>query len=557
VTVAGALLVALLLIVAACSSSDSGSEPEGDGGSDETAADGSTTTADGAAPTGEDGLSEPLDVDTGCTGYDPAAGELVADDSTAVSDLLPPADAELVESPDGRFMTDRWGRVVISHGINVVSAAKGAPDRVADIDEQVVADLADRWGFNVSRHLIFWDAIEPAEGQFNDRYLDLVEQRLDWYAEHGLYVILDMHQDIWSACFTGDGAPAWASITDGEEFTHDPDQPWFMQNLDPAVQNAGMNFFMPERGHAEGLQSHYVQSWQRVVERFHDHPAVLGYDIMNEPTFNSLGTVEEAAATAEELQGTDDWHNPNLEAFTQRVIDGIREHDGSGWIVVEPTSVVNALEYPGDLLEISDPRDGPSRLVYGPHLYDSTLDGGADFDPATNTYVDTWADLRTADAERLGGIPLWIGEYGQGELGGIDAYFDQILTMADQQMIGWSLWSYDPGDWSVVDGDGNDNPRADWIVRPYPRAVNGIPTSFGFDPETNVFSFEWDPNPDAEGPTLVYVPAERHYPDGWVMVLDGEVVEPVDAWDADRELLSIEPDDAAHQLCIARAATDC
>ncbi len=70
-----------------------------------------------------------------------------------------------------------------------------------------------------------------------------------------------------------------------------------------------------------------------MVARFADHPAVLGYDIMNEPTFNSLGTAEEAAAIADDRQASGDWRNETLEAFTQRVIDGIREVDADGWIV--------------------------------------------------------------------------------------------------------------------------------------------------------------------------------------------------------------------------------
>ncbi len=64
--------------------------------------------------------------------------------------------------------------------------------------------------------------------------------------------------------------------------------------------------------------------------------------------------------------------------------------------------MVNALEYPGDLRDLTDPRDGPARLVYGPHLYDSTLDVGGGFDAATNDYVATWASLRTADANAWG-----------------------------------------------------------------------------------------------------------------------------------------------------------
>ncbi len=113
-----------------------------------------------------------------------------------MSDLLPPAGTDVVEAPETRWITDRWGRVVISHGINVVSAAKGAPDRLGGADEEVIADLGRALGFQrlTPPHLLGCHLAGP--DSVNDRYLDLVEQRLDWYAEHGIYVILDMHQDI-------------------------------------------------------------------------------------------------------------------------------------------------------------------------------------------------------------------------------------------------------------------------------------------------------------------------------------------------------------------------
>ncbi len=140
---------------------------------------------------------------------------------------------------------------------------------------------------------------------------------------------------------------------------------------------------------------------------------------------------------------------------------------------------------------------------------------------------------------------------------GIEAYLDQILTMADEQLMGWALWSYDPGDWSVVGADGEDNPRAEQIVRPYPRAVNGIPTALSWDGDAKVLRFSWNPNPDAQGPTLVSIPAGRHYPDGFVVLVDGEELEPGSAWDAEREVLSLEPDGRSHDLCLAPATDAC
>lgn len=551
------LAVGLLLLATACS----GGEDEDASGSSSSATTetpsstsgaGPGTTSEGGSGAGAAEISEPLDVETGCTGYDPSAGTSAAPGGPSV---LPEKEGAPVESPDTRFVTDWQGRVLIPRGTNVISASKGSPDRLGGVEEETVRVLAEEHGFNVVRHLILWDAIEPAQGVYNERYLDLVEQRLDWYAANGLYVILDMHQDIYSACFTGDGAPEWAVITDGAKFEVMEGAPWWMNNTDEAVQNATMNFFLPERGHPE-LREAYAAMWKHVVERFADHPAVLGYDIMNEPSFNSLGTAEEAAARAREAGETGDYRNQVLTAFMQENIDAIREADPNGYIVVSPVSLVNTLMIPGDLGEITDPRDGPPRLIYGPHLYDPRAHEGAPYEPELG-YVEQWEELRVADAEKLNAA-LWIGEFGAGEVEGIDEYFGDITDMADRLFMGWAHWSWDPGGWGLRESlpDGPETPHSLRLTRPYPRVLAGIPTDFSFDPESAVMHLSWDPNPDAEGQTEMFVPS-GHYPDGWVAVLDGEPLDAPDGDSAAGSTLAIEPDGEPHDLCIAKTVEDC
>ena len=52
----------------------------------------------------------------------------------------------------------------------------------------------------------------------------------------------------------------------------------------PAVQ-AALDHFWANSGAPDGvgLQDHYARVWQFVAQRFHDEPAVIGYDLMNEP----------------------------------------------------------------------------------------------------------------------------------------------------------------------------------------------------------------------------------------------------------------------------------
>ncbi len=116
-------------------------------------------------------------------------------------------------------------------------------------------------------------------------------------------------------------------------------------------------------------------------------------------------------------------------------------------------------------------------------------------------------------------------------------------------MAGWAYWDYDFGGWMPVDGDGNELPTMDVLVRPYPRAIAGTPTSFGFDPETRLFFLEFDEREGVTGPTEIHLPA-RHYGEGHVV----EVSDPEGAWssswDADAEVLSVstDPERGSHRI---------
>lgn len=178
------------------------------------------------------------------------------------------------------FITDGQGRVLILHGVNVMSSSKSDPLRMPNITEADALRMARDWGFNFVRFLIFWDAAEPAPGDFDEHYFDRIEERLDWFHRAGIAVVLDMHQDVYAQRFCCDGAPDWAIRDDGLPF-HQRDL-WAMNYFEPAVQRAFDNFWNYEGPHSD-LQDHYADTWAAVAARFRDHPAVIGYDLMNEP----------------------------------------------------------------------------------------------------------------------------------------------------------------------------------------------------------------------------------------------------------------------------------
>ncbi|MCU1448711.1 MAG: Endoglycosylceramidase, partial [Acidimicrobiales bacterium] len=145
-------------------------------------------------------------------------------------------------------------------------------------------------GFDAVRLIVHWSLLEPRRGFIDTDYLDRVHQAVDWAATHGIYVILDMHQDAWgkyiatppgTLCPPGlqpaigwDGAPQWATITDGMTTCREQ-----LRELSPAVGQAFANLWIDR----DGIQTELVKTWAALAKEFAADPAVAGYDLLNEP----------------------------------------------------------------------------------------------------------------------------------------------------------------------------------------------------------------------------------------------------------------------------------
>lgn len=204
---------------------------------------------------------------------------------------------------DGRFM-DAQERHVILHGINLVNKSP-AEGYLFDTGPELFAALRE-WGFNVVRFGVIWDGLEPEPGVYDEAYLARLDQHIAWAREAGLLVFLDMHQDLYSVLYS-DGAPEWATLTDGAPHV-DLGGVWSDAYFtSPAVQVALDNFWSNALApDGIGLQDHYARMWAHLAQRYADEPAVIGYDIMNEPFPGSAGVQAQGAmfARAAELLAT-------------------------------------------------------------------------------------------------------------------------------------------------------------------------------------------------------------------------------------------------------------
>ncbi|KAI8866874.1 glycoside hydrolase, partial [Ramicandelaber brevisporus] len=114
---------------------------------------------------------------------------------------------------------DEFGRTIVLRGFNTAASSKHTADGMPWIRPENVAREARDVGSNFVRYLIQWAHIEPQPGVYNETYLDMTMERVGWYRDNGMHVMLDFHQDLWGANFTGNGAPAWATFTDGFAWT--------------------------------------------------------------------------------------------------------------------------------------------------------------------------------------------------------------------------------------------------------------------------------------------------------------------------------------------------
>ena len=111
---------------------------------------------------------------------------------------------------------DEDGRERIYHGTNVVQklfpyVPKTDEFNAIDSFSKEDAEFLATMGYNTIRLGILWAGAEPVEGSFNQTYFDQIKEIVKFSGEAGIYPLLDMHQDVWSRKFCGEGVPDWAA----------------------------------------------------------------------------------------------------------------------------------------------------------------------------------------------------------------------------------------------------------------------------------------------------------------------------------------------------------
>ncbi|MDN3297015.1 cellulase family glycosylhydrolase [Streptomyces ficellus] len=374
----------------------------------------------------------------------------------ALSALLlavPAAHAEETP-PDIPRLTDDRGRVLTLRGWNVEDKTHRGDAALSAITEKHFRDMRGQ-GFNFARLLVFWDDLEPSPGQYSQTYLRKIERILDWAHTYDIQVLIDAHQDVFGPAFGHRGIPEWATRTDGLSFTPHPDD-WFAEYFEPAVQRAFTHLYEDE-----DLRRAQARMWRVLADRFEHHPAVLGYDLINEP-MGELREGEDLATAARRIE------REQLTAMYNRLAAAVRSVDDDNWLFVEPTPIVGEA-VPTGLGRIEDPK-----VVYAPHFYNTAMEAGADYDPAAGWIAAYEAAVTVYPKEYR--VPVVVGEWGplNTSLPHMGRFYREALASLNRYSSGWAgyVWCYGGG-YCAVDGSGAWRTNKEQTAAPYAAAVAG------------------------------------------------------------------------------------
>jgi len=387
------------------------------------------------------------------------------------SDVAPDRDPSDVASPargyhvTGNAMRDPYGDVLFLRGVNLSGRAKGAAGHLIPVDDELIAELR-RDGVDSVRFLTFWDAVTPTSPQAVDHdYLSGLRERVERLSDAGIYVIIDVHQDLWGHPFSAHGAPGWACPDDLKE-GFEYHSPWWSNYLTGQISSCFDHFW-----DSETLQAHYAAMLAEVAAVTCDVPRVVGFDIMNEPWPGSR--LPDPA-----------FDNDILLPFYIEVLEVVEKICPGKIFFFEPSGaftfgLADAMQIPGDLLD---------RVVVAPHFYPPYV-----HEPERGGYRGTpeargelYADLYDDWGAYLDmGVALWCGEYGgMTQSPNFDLYMQDLFDFFLEHFVSSAYWdhAYGDGGFDFLDAAGDLKDVFVPVFRtPWPTLIPDVPTSLTAD----------------------------------------------------------------------------
>lgn len=460
---------------------------------------------------------------------------------------------------NGTRIVDQHGRERILTGMNVCDKGKYVEGKHRIYGEMWTNGLAANLkahGMDLVRLGITWDAVEPVPGKYSEEYLEHIQSILDECAEAGVYVYLDMHQDLFSGTDLncGDGAPKWATLTGKHKYK--PTKIVWAEGYfwGKAVHKAFDSFWNNEEYNGKGLQTYFENMWCNLITRFGNHPAIIGFDFFNEPFPGKSGgkafreivgrlisvtaldrsiskkkLIELATKSDDPARALEVFNGKHLRKITSAADDIIKKFDtqkyfpfinrmtkaarncGSNKFVFLENSYYSNLGIP-----YSCPRPVlggkiDKNIIFSPHAYDFTVDTPS-YKYASNDRVGSIFEEHHRSQLRLG-VPVIVGEWG-GYTDG-DEWFPHIEFLLDI----FDSYKWSTTYWTYFDGFTETEVYNKVLTRPHPIAVTGNIERYDYNKQEKKFNLSFVQSETTSAKTEIFIPSVPDYAE-----LDGEEV---------------------------------
>lgn len=457
---------------------------------------------------------------------------------------------------DGNLIRDEYGRERIFRGVNICIKAhklntglKGKSLSEYDLFKTEYGDgffnAVRGIGANIIRLGITWALIEPSEGEYNIGIINAYKSFIGKCEEHGIYVILDMHQDLFSHKFHGDGAPHWAidSGIKGKRYLAVWAEGYFYMD---SVQQAFCDFWTNKNN----IQDKFIRMWKFFSNEFKDCKNVIGLDYFNEPyihrngrdVFLSLiqnickivygkdieldryfkgndrigflksvikiaGMVKTPKRLKYLLSAMDSYDNfkkavRGLEKYTcefnekyyQSFYDKICKEAGlDGRFSLFEHNYYSNLGIPFEIEANAD-------SIYSPHAYDIFIDSPLYDKYSSNERIHMIIDAIAENQKRMN-VPVIFGEWGGGAPSGIKwiEHVKYISSLMEEKHWSSIYWAFNY----------KNSKLADALNIPYPVAVCGDIIEMKTDRDFKIFTLKWKQDKKFDNETVkteVYVP---------------------------------------------------
>ncbi|MDD4403510.1 MAG: glycoside hydrolase family 5 protein [Parabacteroides sp.] len=196
-----------------------------------------------------------------------------------------------------------------------------------------------------------------------------IDSVIKWCKEEGLYVILDMHD--------APGGQTGDNIDDSYGY------PWLFES--------------------EESQQLFCEIWEKIANRYKDEPAILGYDLLNEPIATHFNNKEEI--------------NKHLVPVYKKGIESIRSVDKNHIILL------GGAQWNSNFT-MFDEKAIDSKMMYTCHRY---------WCDTLQTNLQDFVDFRTKV-----NLPLYMGETGENT----DEWVGAFRRLMERNNMGWHFWPY-------------------------------------------------------------------------------------------------------------------